>query len=107
MYEVKVKNGEVVVPEPMKRAIMKLQEFQITKQEMANEEELIKDALYKAMKEAGIKTWEYPGFAKYTVVEPTTQKRIDKKLIISAGLDPDDFSVTTEKKGFLKITYDD
>ena len=110
MLEVKVKDNNIVLPEPVQREIIKLQEFQITKQEMENEEKEIKEAIYKAMSEHGIKSWNIEGIAKFTCIAPTVQKNLDKKkvteLIEMSGLNLEDYQKTVNKNGYLKVEYE-
>lgn len=111
MLEVKVIDDQLVIPEAVQKEILKLQEFQITKQEMENEEKAIKEALYNAMEQNGIKSWDIEGICKFTVIGPTESKSFDKNkvqaLIEVSGLNTEDYQKTVKKSGYLKVTYYD
>ncbi len=109
--ELKVIDNQIIIPEAVQKQILKLQEFQLTKLEMDNEEKQIKEALYKAMAEHGIKSWDIEGIAKFTVIAPTESKSFDKDkiqaLIDVSGLNAEDYQKTIKKNGYLKVTYYD
>lgn len=110
MLDVKTVNGDIILPEPVLREITKLQEFQITKQEMENEEKEIKEAIYKAMSENGIKSFAIDGVVRFTCIAPTVSKTLDKKkvtdLINDMGLDVEDYQKTSNKSGYVKVEYE-
>lgn len=105
MYQVEVKEGNLELSEQVLYELKKLQEFQITLQEMKNEEEEIKEALYKAMYENGVKSFE-SDFFKINLIEPTTVTTIDSKRLKEECPEiAETYSKTSEKKGYVKISY--
>lgn len=80
MLEIEVVNGALVPNEEMARELQKLKEFQVTMQEMKNEETAIKQALDQAFEKAGIEkhTVEFAG-AKFVYNKPSTRTSVDSK----------------------------
>lgn len=105
MYKVDLVNGILTPSEQMMYELKKLQEFQITMQEMKNTEEEIKEALYKAMDEYGVKSFDCE-IMKLNLIEPTTVTTIDSKRLKEECPEiAEAYSKTSEKKGYVKITY--
>lgn len=101
--EIKVLDNQILLPEQVKHELQKLKEFQITIQEMKNEEAEIKEALLKAMEENGVKSFEND-IVKFTYIAPTTRKTVDTNALKEQGL-YDSFTKETPVKSTVKITY--
>ena len=105
MFDIKVVDNEVVLGEAAKRELKKLQEFQITLQEMRNTETELKEALYDAMEAAGIKKLE-TDFVTITYIAPTISTTIDtRKLKEELPEVADAYSKSSAKKGYVRVEY--
>lgn len=80
MFEIEVVNGALVPNDELTKELQKLKEFQVTMQEMKNEEAAIKEALDKAFEKAGIDrhTVEFSG-TRFVWKKPSVRTSVDSK----------------------------
>ena len=93
----------IELPEAVRFALQKLKEFQITKQEMDNQEKEIKQAIQKAMEENGIKGFENDD-VKISYVAPTQRVSVDTAKMKEEGI-YDLYTKTSEVKASVRLTY--
>ena len=107
MNELVLSNGEeLVASEAFAQRIKKLAEFQITLQEMKNEEEEVKEIFRAAMEKYNVKAIEVGG-VRITRVDPTVRTSVDsKRLKAEQPAIYNEYSKTTTVKGSIKIQYD-
>lgn len=104
-YDIKETNGELVLGENVMKALNTLKEFQITKQEMANEEEEIKGALLAAMADAGIKSFEND-LVKITYTPEHIRETADTAEMKKQGI-WEAFKKESTVKASVRVTYRD
>ncbi len=97
---VQVRSGKIEIAE---NAMRKLHQFQNAKKEIDKTEKEIKQALLKAMRENGIKSFEND-YLKATYIEPTTRTVVDTKALERSGL-YDIYSKETEVKDSVRLKY--
>lgn len=105
--QIEVVNGALVPNAAMVKAIRDLAQFQVKAQAMKNEEELLKRAIDKAYKDAGIepRTTTFAG-ANFIYRKPSTRTTIDSKRL-KAEL-PDiakEYSKETTTSGSWSVNY--
>lgn len=101
--EIKIVENQIELPEAVRFALQKLKEFQITKQEMDNQEKEIKQAIQKAMEENGIKSFENDD-VKISYVAPTQRVSVDTAKMKEEGI-YDLYTKTSEVKASVRLTY--
>ena len=101
--EIKIVENQIELPEAVRFALQKLKEFQITKQEMDNQEKEIKQAIQKAMEENGIKSFENDD-VKISYVAPTQRVSVDTAKMKEEGI-YDLYTKTSEVKASVRFTY--
>lgn len=108
MNELVLVNGEqLVASDAFAQRCRKLSEFQVTLQEMKNEEEEVKEIFRAAMEKHGVKTIEVAG-VRITRIDPTTRTTIDsKRLKAEQPSIYNEYSKTTTVKGGVRIQYDE
>jgi hypothetical protein len=103
MLDIKVNNGKMVVGEKAMQELKTLHDFQITLQEMKNEENAIKEAMMKAMADNGIKSYEND-FIKISYLPESERKTVDTEEMKKEGV-YDMYSKTVKVKPQVRITY--
>ena len=101
--EIKIVENHIELPEAVRFALQKLKEFQITKQEMDNQEKEIKQAIQKAMEEHGIKSFEIED-VKISSVPPTQLVSVNKAKMKDEGI-YDLYTKASEVKASVRLTY--
>ena len=101
--EIKIVENHIELPEAVRFALQKLKEFQITKQEMDNQEKEIKQAIQKAMEENGIKSFENED-VKISYVAPTERVSVDTAKMKEEGI-YDFYTKASEVKASVRLTY--
>lgn len=106
-----IQKSNLNLPDAVVRKIRELQLFQITLQEMKNQETEIKEAILKAMEESGVKSAEIDGVAKITYVAPSVRKTLDKGTVEAflkdMGENLSDYYKATPVSASVRITYAD
>lgn len=105
MLDVKVVDNQIILGQKVLNEMKKLQEFQITIQEMKNTEEEIKGAILTAMEQNGIKGYEND-FIKLTYIAPTTRVSVDTARLKKDGL-YDEYTKTSPVKASVRVSYKD
>ena len=107
MNELVLMNGdELVVSDEFAKRIKKLAEFQITLQEMKNEEEEVKEIFRDAMEKFNVKSIELAG-VRITRIDPTTRTTVDSKRLKAEYPEVyNDCTKVSNVKGSIKIQYD-
>lgn len=101
---VKIENGEITVAEEI---VNKIIEFNKAKKEMEYQEKLLKDGLFEAMNELGIKKFIINGLSA-TVKDGSTRTTIDTKRLKEECPDIyEAYSKTSEVKSSLILTVAD
>ena len=103
MLDITVDNGQMVVGEKAMQELKTLHDFQITLQEMKNEENAIKEAMMKAMADNGIKSYEND-FIKISYLPESERKTVDTEEMKKEGV-YDMYSKTVKVKPQVRITY--
>lgn len=101
---VKIENGQITVAEEM---VNKIIEFNKAKKEMEYQEKLLKDGLFEAMNELGIKKFIINGLSA-TIKDGSTRTTVDTKRLKDEL--PDiyhEYSKTSEVKPSLVISVSD
>ena len=101
--EVKVIDNQLVLSEQAKQILKEMRDFEITKQEMDNQEKEIKQAIQKAMEEHGIKSFENED-VKISYVAPTQRVSVDTAKMKEEGI-YDLYTKTSEVKASVRLTY--
>lgn len=99
---IKVENGSIVLAEEVET---KLRAFQVHKLQMELLEKQIKEAMLKAMKENGIKSYESDN-VRITYKEATTRSSVDTKALKEQGL-YDSFVKKSPVKESVVVTWKD
>lgn len=101
---VKIENGEITVAEEI---VNKIIEFNKAKKEMEYQEKLLKDGLFGAMNELGIKKFIINGLSA-TIKDESTRTTIDSKRLKEECPEIyEAYSKTTEVKPSLILTVAD
>lgn len=106
-FNIEVVNGALIPNNELAREIQKLAEFQITVQEMKNEEELIKEMLTHTFEENGIEPHTVNiGGATFIYTKPSVRKTLDQKRF-KAELPElaDQYTKETTVKAGWKVSY--
>lgn len=103
LNEITVTENQIELPEAVKHELQKLREFQITKQEMDNEEKAIKQAIQKAMEDNGIKSFENDD-VKITYIAPSQRVSVDTAKLKEEGI-YDYYTKTSEVKASVRLAY--
>lgn len=106
-FNIEVVNGTLVPNSELAHEIQKLAEFQITVQEMKNEEELIKEMLSKKFGELGIEPHSVTiAGSTFSYVKPSVRKTIDSKRLKEELPDiAEEYSKETKVKAGWKVSY--
>lgn len=107
--KVEVVNGTLVPSAGMARELQKLKEFQITLQEMKNEEDEMKEAIARAFAEAGVEphTVSLAG-AQFVYKKGSTRTSIDSKRLKAEKPEiAEQYTKVTNVSPSWSIKYDD
>lgn len=105
MFDISVKDQQIIISERALHEMKKLQEFQLTIQEMENEEKEIKQAMTEAMRKAGVKKFEND-FISISYVPESTRENLDKAKLKEKHPNIYKECVKESKvKDFVRITY--
>lgn len=97
----------VELPAPLALRMQTLKEFQITKQEMENEEKEVKEIIAEAMDKFGVSSFEIDGIT-FTRKAPHTRTTIDTKRLKAERPEvAEEYSKTTTVAGSLVVDYGD
>lgn len=103
MSEISVVNGEIAISDRAMAELKKLQEFQVTIQEMKETENELKEMLLEAMEKNGIKSFKND-FIEITYMAPTLRTSVDTAALKSQGL-YEMFSKVTPVGAQVRIKY--
>ena len=105
MNELTIKEGEIIIPEEMKKLIKKARDIELKRKKLDIEMELFKDSLKEAMEEAGIKTFESDYF-RATYVGKTSTARVDTKILKSLYPDiAEECTKVSERSTYIKVEF--
>ena len=103
MSEISVVNGEIAISERAMAELKKLQEFQVTIQEMKQTESELKEMLLEAMEQNGIKSFKND-FVEITYMAPSVRTTVDTAALKAQDL-YDMFSKSTPVGAQVRIKY--
>lgn len=102
---IEYQNNALVIPENMQKELKKLAEFEITKQEMENEEAKIKDAFMQAFEKYGLRRYEDDN-VQIVFKNGYTKKSIDKKALSAAYPKiAERFTKVSDCKASVQVSY--